>query len=147
LDVALLAVLILAGCQSADDREHKRKLEALVQRGATEGDVVRDLGPEYVKYQKGTPSWVMLLAKMSVFEALIVGHLAYDRATGQVGRHKKEITNFSEGLANCKTIFNKNCKCEIRPPRAPTPEEQAEIAKLLTAAAMLRMLIIILAAA
>jgi len=64
----------------------------------------------------------MLLAKMSVFEALIVGHLAYDRATGQVGRHKQEITNFREGLANCKTIFNKNCKCEIRPPRPPTPE-------------------------
>jgi hypothetical protein len=58
--VALLALLILAGCQWADDRELKRKLEALVQRAATEGDVARDLGPGYVKYQKGTPSWEAL---------------------------------------------------------------------------------------
>ena len=58
--VALLALLSLAGCQWADDREHKRKLEALVQKAATEGGVARDLGPGYVKYQKGTQNWEAL---------------------------------------------------------------------------------------
>src|SRR5207248_2017576 len=47
----------------------------------------------------------MLIAKMGVYEALIVGHLAYDRTTGQVGRHRKEIDDFRRGLANCKKIY------------------------------------------
>jgi RHS repeat-associated protein len=89
----------------------------------------------------------MLIAKMGVYEALIAGHLAYDRATSQVGRHREEIDNFRRGLVNCKTLYYKHCKCEFSPPPPPTPEQQAEIAKLLTAAAILRMLLIVLAAA
>jgi hypothetical protein len=57
--IALLAV-VLSGCQSPEDREHQRKLEALVQRSASEADLARDLGSGFVKYQKGTPSWEAL---------------------------------------------------------------------------------------
>jgi hypothetical protein len=57
--IALFAV-ILAGCQSPQDREHRRKLEALVQKRANKADLTRDLGSGFVKYQKGTPSWEAL---------------------------------------------------------------------------------------
>src|SRR5438093_1277086 len=58
----------------------------------------------------------------------------YDRAVP-----RNEITNFREGLANCKTIFNKRCKRELQTSSPSTPEQQVEIAKLLTASAILRM--------
>jgi hypothetical protein len=58
--VALVGLIVLASCQSWDDREHRKTLDALVQRDATESDVARLLGPGYTKYQKGTPNWEAL---------------------------------------------------------------------------------------
>lgn len=51
---------VLAGCETRDDVEHKRKLEALVQRGATRAEVAQELGPGYTMYEKETPSWEAL---------------------------------------------------------------------------------------
>lgn len=61
LGVAMGACLVVAlGCQSRDDREHKTKLDALVQRGATRTDVAQELGSGYTMYEKETPSWDQL---------------------------------------------------------------------------------------
>jgi hypothetical protein len=50
-------VLALVACETADDHEHKRKLEALVSRGAARAEVAHELGPGFTMYEKDTPSW------------------------------------------------------------------------------------------
>lgn len=50
-----LGLFLAAGCSG--DLEHKKKLEALVQRDATRAEVAHELGPGYTMYEKDTPSW------------------------------------------------------------------------------------------
>lgn len=59
---AVVACFALIGCDLVDDFQHKRKLEALVRRGATLDEVARELGSGYVLSEKGTPSWDPLQA-------------------------------------------------------------------------------------
>ena len=86
------------------------------------------------------------VGEVAVFQALIAGHLAWDRVHNKVGEHESDIHIFRNGLAKCNEYIETNCRCDCQL-RPLTPQEQAYIAELLTAAAMLRYLIIILALA
>lgn len=55
--VVVLGFLALIACNTLGDREHKRKLEALVDRAAGRAEVARELGQGFTMYEKGTPSW------------------------------------------------------------------------------------------
>ena len=50
-------VVALSSCQSADDVQHRKKLEALVQKEASRSEATGVLGPGFTVYEKGTPSW------------------------------------------------------------------------------------------
>lgn len=52
--IGLLAVI---GCELAADVRHERKLQELVRRGPSRGEVAKELGPDHRMYEKGTPSW------------------------------------------------------------------------------------------
>ena len=58
--VTAVSLVTVAGCDVQGDLEHKKKLEVLVQRGATRAEVAQDLGPGYTMYEKETPSWEAL---------------------------------------------------------------------------------------
>jgi hypothetical protein len=44
----------------AENRAHRRKLEALVEQRATRAQIARALGEDYRFSEKGTPSWASL---------------------------------------------------------------------------------------
>lgn len=51
----LVACLSLAACEG--DRQHRAVLDTLVRDGATQEQVVKQLGPGVTVYERGTPSW------------------------------------------------------------------------------------------
>jgi hypothetical protein len=56
--VLALTCVVSIGCEG--DKEHKALLDSLVQRGATQEDVMRELGPGVMVYERGTASWADL---------------------------------------------------------------------------------------
>lgn len=55
--VIALAILTATGCDIVNEIKDKRKLEDLVQKGATRAEIARQFGDDYTSYEKGTPSW------------------------------------------------------------------------------------------
>ncbi len=53
----VLGLLLLLACETSEDREHKRRLEALLNKGAAQREIAQELGPSFMMYEKGTPSW------------------------------------------------------------------------------------------
>src|SRR5579883_334282 len=78
---------------------------------------------------KWTDSCSALSAKIGIFKSLIAGHIAFDIATNQPGRHSEDIATFTNGLANCITIHkakctNKQCPPEDTPVPVPVPQRE-----------------------
>ena len=86
----------------------------------------------WVKFAcKWTDSCSALSAKIGIFKSLIAGHIAFDVATNQPGRHSDDIATFTNGLANCIAIHkakctNKQCPPEDTPVPVPVPAPQRE---------------------
>ncbi|MGC1413936.1 MAG: RHS repeat-associated core domain-containing protein [Candidatus Acidiferrum sp.] len=86
----------------------------------------------WVKFAcKWTDSCSALSTKIGIFKSLIAGHIAFDVATNQPGRHSDDIATFTNGLANCIAIHkakctNKQCPPEDTPVPVPVPAPQRE---------------------
>lgn len=80
---------------------------------------------------KWSDSCSVLSTKIGIFKGLIAGHLAWDIANNQPGRHSDDIATFTNGLANCIAIHkakctNKQCPPEDTPVPVPVPAPQRE---------------------